>query len=790
MARFTLPRDLYHGKGSLENLKTLTGKKAIVVVGGGSMKRNGFLDKAVDYLKEAGMEVRLFENVEPDPSVETVMKGAAAMTEFQPDWIVAMGGGSPIDAAKAMWAFYEYPETTFEDLITPFNFPTLRTKAKFCAIPSTSGTATEVTAFSVITDYSKGIKYPLADFNITPDVAIVDPVLAETMPKKLTAHTGMDAMTHAIEAYVSTLHCNYTDPLALHAIKMIHSDLKKSFDGDMTARDNMHDAQCLAGMAFSNALLGIVHSMAHKTGAAFSGDHIIHGCANAMYLPKVIKYNSKNAEAAERYAEIAKFIGLTGNTNEELVNALISELRSMNDQLEIPQAIKYYGAGGVKSETSVIDENEFIEKLPETAKNAIGDACTGSNPRQPSQEEMEKLLSETGTIQDLLEQHDFYQIDTKVEEIGRALGLTEIGLERDVTELSGGQRTKVLLGKLLLEKPDILLLDEPTNYLDEQHIEWLKRYLNDYENAFILISHDIPFLNKVVNVIYHLENCELTRYSGDYDKFQEMYAIYQSQKAAAYERQQQEVAKLEDFIARNKARVATTNMAKSRQRKLDKMEMIEKPREKLKPTFKFTEARTPSRFIVEAKDLVLGYDSPLTRPVTFNLERGQKIAIRGVNGLGKTTLLKTILGIIPPVSGKVELGEFLEPGYFEQEEREKNENTALDDVWNEYPGLTNYEVRAALAGCGLTNEHITSKVFVLSGGEAAKVRLCKLMLKDVNWLVLDEPTNHLDVDAKDELKRALKEFKGSVLLVSHEPEFYEDWVDKVWNIEDWTTKII
>ena len=338
------------------------------------------------------MEVRLFENVEPDPSVETVMKGAAAMIEFQPDWIVAMGGGSPIDAAKAMWAFYEYPETTFEDLITPFNFPTLRTKAKFCAIPSTSGTATEVTAFSVITDYSKGIKYPLADFNITPDVAIVDPVLAETMPKKLTAHTGMDAMTHAIEAYVSTLHCNYTDPLALHAIKMIHSDLKKSFDGDMTARDNMHDAQCLAGMAFSNALLGIVHSMAHKTGAAFSGDHIIHGCANAMYLPKVIKYNSKNAEAAERYAEIAKFIGLTGNTNEELVNALISELRSMNDQLEIPQAIKYYGAGGVKSETSVIDENEFIEKLPETAKNAIADACTGSNPRQPSQEEMEKLL--------------------------------------------------------------------------------------------------------------------------------------------------------------------------------------------------------------------------------------------------------------------------------------------------------------------------------------------------------------------------------------------------------------
>lgn len=392
MARFTLPRDLYHGKGSLEELKSLTGKKAIVVVGGGSMKRNGFLDKAVDYLNEAGMEVQLFENVEPDPSVDTVMRGAKAMAEFQPDWIVAMGGGSPIDAAKAMWVFYEYPDTSFEDLITPFSFPTLRTKAKFCAIPSTSGTATEVTAFSVITDYSKGIKYPLADFNITPDVAIVDPALAETMPQKLTAHTGMDAMTHAIEAYVSTLHCDYTDPLALHAIKLIHNNLKKSYDGDMSARDTMHNAQCLAGMAFSNALLGIVHSMAHKTGAAFSGGHIIHGCANAMYLPKVIKYNSKNEEAAERYAEIAKFIDLKGETTEELVDALIAELRSMNDQLNIPQAIKNYGAGGIKADESIIDEKEFMDKLSETAKNAIADACTGSNPRIPTQEEMEKLL--------------------------------------------------------------------------------------------------------------------------------------------------------------------------------------------------------------------------------------------------------------------------------------------------------------------------------------------------------------------------------------------------------------
>ncbi len=392
MGRFTLPRDLYHGKGSLEELKNLSGSKAVLVVGGGSMKRFGFLDRAEGYLKEAGMEVRVIDGVEPDPSVETVMKGAAVMREFGPDWIVAMGGGSPIDAAKAMWAFYEYPDCTFEQLITPFNFPKLRTKAHFCAIPSTSGTATEVTAFSVITDYQKGIKYPLADFNITPDVAIVDADLAEKMPPKLTAHTGMDAMTHAIEAYVSTLHCDYTDPLALHAIKMIHTDLKKSYDGDMEARDRMHNAQCLAGMAFSNALLGIVHSMAHKTGAAFSGGHIIHGAANAMYLPKVIQYNAKVPAAAERYADIARFLHLKGETTQELVAALVAELREMNRQLDIPLSIQNYGPGGVIAEQSIIDEKEFNDKLADVAANAIGDACTGSNPRQPSQEDMEKLL--------------------------------------------------------------------------------------------------------------------------------------------------------------------------------------------------------------------------------------------------------------------------------------------------------------------------------------------------------------------------------------------------------------
>ena len=380
MARFTLPRDLYHGKGALDALKDLDGKRAMVVVGGGSMKRFGFLDKVCDNLKAAGMEVQLFEGVEPDPSVETVMKGAEAMRKFQPDWIVAMGGGSPIDAAKAMWAFYEYPDTTFEALCIPFNFPKLRTKAHFCAIPSTSGTATEVTAFSVITDYHKGVKYPLADFNITPDVAIVDPDLAETMPKKLTAHTGMDAMTHAIEAYVSTLHCDYTDPLALHAIKMISADLVKSYNGDMEARDRMHNAQCLAGMAFSNALLGIVHSMAHKTGAAYSGGHIVHGCANAMYLPKVIAYNAKEPEAEKRYGEIAAFLGL-----EPTSKALIAHIKAMNQQLDIPSCIKDYEGG-------IINEQEFLEKLPQVAELAVGDACTGSNPRTITPDVMAQLL--------------------------------------------------------------------------------------------------------------------------------------------------------------------------------------------------------------------------------------------------------------------------------------------------------------------------------------------------------------------------------------------------------------
>ena len=392
--RFTLPRDIYHGENALEALKTFKGKKAFVCVGGGSMKRFGFLDRVVQYLQEAGMEVKLFEGIESDPSVDTVMKGAKEMQDFGPDWIVAIGGGSPIDAAKAMWIKYEYPDCTFEDMCKVFGIPTLRNKAKFCAISSTSGTATEVTAFSIITDYEKGIKYPIADFEITPDVAIVDPALAQTMPKKLVAHTGMDALTHAVEAYVSTANCDYTDPLALHAIEMIRDDLVDSYNEDKKARNEMHNAQCLAGMAFSNALLGIVHSMAHKTGAVFGdlGAHIIHGAANAMYLPKVIAFNAKDETAKKRYAKIADVIGLSGHTDDEKVKALITYVRGLNDKLNIPHCIKNYGADSYPTEQGFVPEKVFLERLHDIAVNAVADACTGSNPRQPSVEEMEKLL--------------------------------------------------------------------------------------------------------------------------------------------------------------------------------------------------------------------------------------------------------------------------------------------------------------------------------------------------------------------------------------------------------------
>lgn len=483
-------------------------------------------------------------------------------------------------------------------------------------------------------------------------------------------------------------------------------------------------------------------------------------------------------------------IGANGEGKSTFMNIITGKLEPDEGKVEWAKRIRI----GYLDQHAQLKQGMTIRDVLKTAFQYLFDMEAEMNELfgkmgDASPEELEELLEETGTLQDALTNNDFYIIDAKVEEIGRGLGLDDIGLDKDVHDLSGGQRTKVLLAKLLLEKPDILLLDEPTNYLDEQHIEWLKRYLQDYENAFILISHDIPFLNSVINLIYHMENQELNRYAGDYHEFKKVHEMKKQQLEAAYKKQQQEMKDLKDFVARNKARVSTRNMAMSRQKKLDKMDVIELAAEKPKPEFNFKLARTAGRVIFETKDLVIGYDTPLSKPLNLKMERGQKIALSGANGIGKTTLLRSILGEIRPISGSVELGDYLHIGYFEQEIKTQNYNTCIEEVWNEFPSFNQAEVRAALAKCGLTTKHIESKVEVLSGGEKAKVRLCKLMNKESNVLVFDEPTNHLDVEAKEELKRALKEYKGSVLLISHEPEFYNDVATEVWNCESWTTKL-
>jgi len=483
-------------------------------------------------------------------------------------------------------------------------------------------------------------------------------------------------------------------------------------------------------------------------------------------------------------------IGANGEGKSTFMNIVTGKLQPDEGKVEWSKKVRV----GYLDQHAVLQPGMTIRDVLKSAfqymfdmENEINELYVKMADATP--EEMEKMLEDVGVLQDTLTNNDFYIIDAKVEEIARGLGLEDIGLDRDVNELSGGQRTKVLLAKLLLEKPDILLLDEPTNYLDEQHIEWLKRYLNEYENAFILISHDIPFLNSVINLIYHMENQELNRYVGDYDNFMGIYEMKKSQLESAYKRQQQEISELKDFVARNKARVSTRNMAMSRQKKLDKMDIIELGHEKPKPEFQFKPARTSGKLIFETKDLVIGYDEPLSQPLNLRMERGQKIALVGANGIGKTTLMRSLLGELKPISGEVERGEYLHMGYFEQEVKSGNNKTCIEEVWDEFPSFTQYEIRAALAKCGLTTKHIESKVTVLSGGEKAKVRLCKLINNETNLLVLDEPTNHLDVDAKDELKRALKEYKGSVLIICHEPEFYRDVVTDVWNGENWTTKV-
>ena len=484
-------------------------------------------------------------------------------------------------------------------------------------------------------------------------------------------------------------------------------------------------------------------------------------------------------------------IGANGEGKSTFMNIVTGALQPDDGKVEWSKHVRV----GYLDQHTVLEKGQTIRDVLNSAYSYLFEMELHMNEicdkmGDASEEELNQYMEELAVIQDMLTMHDFYMIDSKVDEIARAFNLDDLGLDHDVTELSGGQRTKVLLAKLLLEKPDILLLDEPTNYLDEQHIAWLTRYLQEYENAFILISHDIPFLNRVVNLIYHMENQSLTRYVGDYDKFMEVYEMKKAQLEAAYKKQQQEISDLQYFVARNKARVATRNMAMSRQKKLDSMERIELASERPKPEFQFREARAAGKIIFETTDLVIGYDEPLTKELNLRMERGEKIALVGANGIGKTTLLKSILGLIPPLQGTSTLGDYLYTGYFEQETKYEDRTTCIEEIWKEFPSFSQYEVRSALAKCGLTTKHIESQVRVLSGGEQAKIRLCKLINKDTNVLLLDEPTNHLDVDAKDELKRALQAYRGSILLICHEPEFYQDIVTKVWDCSEWTTKLI
>ncbi len=512
-------------------------------------------------------------------------------------------------------------------------------------------------------------------------------------------------------------------------------------------------------------------------------EHLTHGFGNRAIFEDVSFRLLKG--------EHIGLIGANGEGKSTFMNIITGKLMPDEGKIEWAKNVKV----GYLDQHAVLEKGMTIGFVLRSAfdelfemEERMNQICNDMATADDTQ--MEEYMEELGVIQDLLTNRDFYLIDSKVEEVARALGLLELGLDRDVTDLSGGQRTKVLLAKLLLEKPDILLLDEPTNYLDVEHINWLRRYLQEYENAFILISHDIPFLNSVINLIYHMDNQELNRYVGDYDKFQEVYAMKKAQLEAAYNRQQQEIADLKDFVARNKARVATRNMAMSRQKKLDNMEIIELAAEKPKPEFNFKMARTPGRYLFTTKDLVIGYDEPLSKPLNLSMERGSKIVLTGANGIGKTTLLKSLLGLIKPISGEVEQGDYLEIGYFEQEMSPDIDTTCLEEIWKEFPSFTQYEVRAALAKCGLTTMHIESMVKVLSGGEQAKVRLCKLINRESNILVLDEPTNHLDVVAKDELKRALMEYKGSILMVCHEPEFYQGLATDVWDCTKWTTRLV
>jgi ATPase subunit of ABC transporter with duplicated ATPase domains len=481
-------------------------------------------------------------------------------------------------------------------------------------------------------------------------------------------------------------------------------------------------------------------------------------------------------------------VGANGEGKSTFIKLLMGELLPEEGTISWAKHLKI----GYLDQFSVLEKGKTIHDILATAFDWLFEIEKNINDDYEkmgdmSEEELNATMEDIGEMQSLLEHSGFYEIDVKINEVASGLGLLDLGLNRFVDELSGGQRAKILLAKLLLQNPQILILDEPTNYLDEDHIEWLKSYLNNFENAFILISHDVAFLNQTVSIIYHLNMGEFTRYTGNYDAFTASYEMKKQQIEKAYVSQQKEIQHMEDFIARNKARVATRSMANSRQKKLDKMVLVEKASEKIKPNFSFPMGKMTGKVILEAHDVVTGYDHHLSKPFDITLLKGEKVAICGANGIGKTTFIRSILNQIKLLGGSIWLSPAIEIGYFEQEAPD-NRKTPFEEIQDSYPKLNNGEIHYYLSACGLSADNIISQIITLSGGEEAKLRLAKLMIVPSNLLIFDEPTNHLDPLAKDSLKDAMKAYPGTILFVSHEPEFYEKVATRIVNLEEYSLK--
>ena len=401
-----------------------------------------------------------------------------------------------------------------------------------------------------------------------------------------------------------------------------------------------------------------------------------------------------------------------------------------------------------------------------------------------AEDSSEKLINQAANLQETLEDRDFYAIESHIYRVAAGLGITAIGMDKVLETLSGGQRAKVILAKLLLEKPEVLLLDEPTNFLDKEHVEWLSKYLIGFEGAFILVSHDFDFLDQVTTCIGDIEFGTITKYHGNYSAFLKQKGQKREEYIRQYESQKKLIERTEEYIAKNRVRASTAAMAKSRQKKLDKIERMAPPTGLTKPVIRFKSTGLTAQRVLEVKDLEVGYYYPLLPKLHFVLEQNQRVVITGFNGIGKSTLLKTLVGEIPPISGSFEFARNVVIGYYEQDLKwDREGQTPLEIITEAFPKLSQKQTRSALSRCGVKAEHVLQPITTLSGGEQSRVKLCKLTLSPCNLLILDEPTNHLDYLAKESLQEALRDFDGTVILVSHEAAFYRDWADKVVEIE-------